>query len=102
MLMNWPLVLGMPVTVNFNESDYDLFITSYVPGVPAVPSVGGSATSVTASAVPNMYDFSSTPVTFTIGWRGDTYTVSLITNYVTMPGLVNTMSSQLTGSGLVA
>jgi len=94
--------VGMPVTVNFNESDYDLFIASYAPGVPAVPGVGGSAASVTASAAPTTYDFSSTPGTFTIGWRGDTYPVSLITNYVTMSGLVNTISSQLTGSGLVA
>jgi hypothetical protein len=35
-------VVGMPVAVNFNESDYDLFIASYAPGVPAVPGVGGS------------------------------------------------------------
>jgi hypothetical protein len=92
----------MPVTVNFNESDYDLFVASYAAGVPAVPGVGGSTASVTASAAPTTYDFSSSPVTFTIGWDGTTYTVSLITNYVTMSGLVNTVSSQLTGSGLVA
>ncbi|UQQ51957.1 host specificity factor TipJ family phage tail protein [Enterobacter roggenkampii] len=95
-------VVGMPVTVNFGESDYDLFIASYAPGVPAVPGVGGSAASVTASAAPTTYDFSSSPVTFTIGWDGATYAVSLITNYVTMSGLVNTVTNQLTGSGLIA
>lgn len=95
-------VVGMPVTVNFGESDYDLFIASYAPGVPAVPGVGGSAASVTASAAPTTYDFSSAPVTFTIGWDGTTYAVSLITNYVTMSGLVNTVTNQLTGSGLIA
>lgn len=95
-------VVGMPVAVNFNESDYDLFIASYAPGVPAVPGVGGSAASVTASAAPTTYDFSSSPATFTIGWDGTTYAVSLITNYVTMSGLVNTVTNQLTGSGLIA
>lgn len=95
-------VVGMPVTVNFNESDYDLFVASYAPGVPAVPGVGGSTASVTASAAPTTYDFSSSPVTFTIGWDGTTYAVSLITNYVTMSGLVNTVTNQLTGSGLIA
>ena len=95
-------VVGMPVAVNFNESDYDLFIASYAPGVPAVPGVGGSAASVTASAAPTTYDFSSSPATFTIGWDGKTYAVSLITNYVTMSGLVNTVTNQLTGSGLIA
>ncbi|MBK4126365.1 kinase, partial [Enterobacter roggenkampii] len=95
-------VVGMPVTVNFGESDYDLFIASYAPGVPAIPGVGGSTASVTASAAPTTYDFSSSPTTFTIGWDGTTYTVSLITNYVTMSGLVNTVTNQLTGSGLIA
>ncbi|MEO3285475.1 host specificity factor TipJ family phage tail protein [Enterobacter cloacae] len=95
-------VVGMPVTVNFRESDYDLFIASYAPGVPAIPGVGGSTASVTASAAPTTYDFSSSPTTFTIGWDGTTYTVSLITNYVTMSGLVNTVTNQLTGSGLIA
>ncbi|HEE9981687.1 TPA: kinase [Citrobacter freundii] len=95
-------VVGMPVAVNFNESDYDLFIASYAPGVPAVPGVGGSAASVTASAAPTTCDFSSSPATFTIGWDGTTYAVSLITNYVTMSGLVNTVTNQLTGSGLIA
>ncbi|MBS9487573.1 kinase [Citrobacter braakii] len=95
-------VVGMPVAVNFNESDYDLFIASYAPGVPAVPGVGGSTASIAASAAPATYDFSSSPTTFTIGWDGETYAVSLITNYVTMSGLINTITNQLTGSGLIA
>ncbi|HHJ4523850.1 TPA: host specificity factor TipJ family phage tail protein [Citrobacter freundii] len=95
-------VVGMPVSVTFNESGYDLFVASYAPGVPAVPGVGGSTASVTASAAPTTYDFTATPVTFTIGWKGTTYAISLITSYVTMSGLVNTISNQLTGSGLIA
>ena len=95
-------VVGMPVSVTFNESVYDLFIASYAPGVPAVPGVGGSTASITASAAPTTYDFTATPVTFTIGWKSTTYAVSLITNYVTMAGLLNTISNQLTGSGLIA
>ncbi len=95
-------VVGMPVSVTFNESAYDLYIASYAAGVPAVPGVGGSAASITASAAPTTYDFTATPVTFTIGWKGTTYAVSLITNYVTMSGLLDTISNQLTGSGLIA
>lgn len=95
-------VVGMPVRLGFNESDYALFISGYTPGVPAVPGVGGSAASVTGNAAPTTYDFSSSPVTFSIGWQSDTYAVSLLTNYVTMSGLVDAISTQLTGSGLVA
>lgn len=94
--------VGMPVNLGFNESDYALFISGYTPGVPAVPGVGGSAASLTGNAAPSTYDFSSSPVTFSIGWEGDTYAVSLLTNYVTMSGLIDTISTQLTGSGLVA
>lgn len=95
-------VVGMPVKLGFNESDYALFISSHTTGIPAVPGVGGSAASVTGNAAPSTYDFSSSPVTFSIGWEGDTYAVSLLTNYVTMSGLIDTISTQLTGSGLVA
>lgn len=94
--------VGMPVTLNYNGNDYDLVIASYAPGVPAVPGVGGSAATITASAAPTTYDFSTAPVTFSISWQGTTYPVSLVTNYVTMSGLVSSITSQLAGSGLVA
>ena len=94
--------VGLPVSLNYNGNDYDLVIASYAPGVPAVPGVGGSSASITASAAPATYDFSSTPVTFSISWQGTTYPVSLVTNYVTMSGLVSSITSQLSGSGLVA
>lgn len=94
--------VGLLVTVSYGEAEYDLYIASYAQGVPAVPGVGGSAASVTASAAPATYDFSAGPVTFTIGWKGRTWPVSLITNYATMSGLVNAVTTQLTGSGLVA
>ncbi|WP_312320156.1 host specificity factor TipJ family phage tail protein [Atlantibacter hermannii] len=95
-------VVGMPVNLGFNNTDYDLVIASYTPGVAAVPGVGGSAASVLASAAPSIYDFSTAPVTFNITWQGTTWPVSLLTNYVTMSGLVLTITSQLTGSGLIA
>ncbi|MFW7518235.1 host specificity factor TipJ family phage tail protein [Escherichia coli] len=94
--------VGMPVTLNYNGNDYDLVIASYAPGVPAVPGVGGSAATITASAAPTTYDFSTAPVTFSISWHGTTYPVSLVTNYVTMSGLVSSITSQLSGSGLIA
>ncbi len=95
-------VVGMPVNLGFNDSDYDLFIASYNPGVAAAPGVGGSAASVLASAAPSIYDFSTAPVTFSVSWQGESWPVSLLTNYVTMSGLISTISSQLTGSGLIA
>ena len=94
--------VGLPVTLNYNGNDYDLVIATYAPGVPAVPGVGGSSATITASAAPTTYDFSSTPVTFSLSWQGTTYPVSLVTNYVTMSGLVSSITSQLSGSGLVA
>ncbi|WP_312773092.1 host specificity factor TipJ family phage tail protein [Atlantibacter hermannii] len=95
-------VVGMPVTVSFNNSEYSLVVASYTAGVPAVPGVGGSAASITANASPSTYDFSTAPVTFSISWQGDTWPVSLVTNYVNMSGLLETITSQLTGSGLMA
>lgn len=93
---------GRPVTLGFNDTDYSLFVASYVPAVAAIPGEGGSAASVTASTAPTTYNFTSAPVTFSITWSGKTYSVSLTTNYVNMSGLVNAVSSQITGSGLVA
>ncbi|HCR3763787.1 TPA: kinase [Citrobacter freundii] len=95
-------VVGMPVNLGFNNSDYDLFIASYTPGVAAVPGVGGSAASIIGNAAPSTYDFSTAPVTFTVTWQGTSWPVSLLTNYVTMSGLISTIISQLTGSGLIA
>ena len=95
-------VVGMPVNLGFNNSDYELFIASYTPWAPAVPGVGGSAASVIASAAPSTYDFTASPVTFTVTWQGTSWPVSLLTSYVTMSGLISTISSQLTGSGLIA
>lgn len=95
-------VVGLPVTLNYNGNDYDLVVATYAPGVPAVPGVGGSSATITASAAPTTYDFSSAPVTFSLSWQGTTYPVSLVTNYVTMSGLVSSITSQLSGSGLVA
>jgi len=94
--------VGLPVTLNYNGNDYDLVVATYAPGVPAVPGVGGSSATITASAAPTTYDFSGTPVTFSLSWQGTTYPVSLVTNYVTMSGLVSSITSQLSGSGLVA
>ncbi|MDK7738620.1 hypothetical protein QP597_20425, partial [Providencia stuartii] len=40
--------------------------------------------------------------TFSISWQGAVYYISLLTDYVTMSGLVNAITTQLVGSGLVA
>lgn len=95
-------VVGMAMTLELNNDTFDLFVAAYSPAVPAVPGVGGSTASIAASASPTTYDFSSTPQTFTITWKAVTYTISLTSNYVTMSGLVNAISSQITASGLRA
>jgi hypothetical protein len=95
-------VVGMPVTMTLNDNSYNLFVASYTEEVEPVPGVGGSAASITASAAPTTYDFTASSYSFTITWQGFTYTVSLVTNYVTMSGLVDAITDALTGSGLVA
>lgn len=93
---------GMAITVSFGYADYDLFIATYTASQPAVPGTGGSTASVQAGAAPSTYDFSDTPETFALTWRGVTYSVSLIADYLNMSGLLAEISSALTGSGLVA
>lgn len=95
-------VEGMPVTLSFNGIDYDLVIATYTPGQDAVPGEGGSAARVQASAAPTTYDFSMESTTFKVTWQGETYSVSLVTNYVNMSGLLAVITEGLTGSGLVA
>ncbi|MDF7650742.1 host specificity factor TipJ family phage tail protein [Erwiniaceae bacterium L1_54_3] len=95
-------VVGMPITLTYNDNSYDLFVASYTEEVEPVPGVGGSAASITASAAPTTYDFTTSSYTFTITWQGFTYTVNLVTNYVNMSGLTEAITDALTGSGLVA
>lgn len=94
-----PLV-GLPVSMTWNGTRIDLFISTYNPGSPAVPGVGGNAASITASASPTTYDFSTTPLSFTLSWAGMNYVISLTANYVTMAGLTEVIEDQLSGSGL--
>ncbi|MEJ4043482.1 host specificity factor TipJ family phage tail protein [Erwinia sp. SLM-02] len=94
--------VGMAVSLQWGTYDYDLFISSYDPGTPAVPGVGGSAASLTASAAPATYDFSTSALSFTLNWSGASYVVALSANYLTMSGLTDAIDDQLTGSGLVA
>lgn len=93
--------VGMKVTLSTDE-DYDLVVASYSPFVPPVPGVGGSPSSVQASASPTLYDFASTPAVWTITYQGETRTISLASNYLNMSGLVSAITSQLDGMGLTA
>lgn len=94
--------VGMPVTLTFGGVDYSLVIATYTEGQDAVPGEGGSPASVQGNAAPVTYDFSTNTTTFTITWRGKTYPVSLVADYVSMPALLAAISEGLTGSGLVA
>lgn len=93
--------VGMKVTLS-TDVDYDLVVAGYSPYVPPVPGTGGSPSSVQASASPTSYDFSSSPVVWTITYRGNTRSVSLASNYMNMSGLVAAVTSQLEGMGLTA
>ncbi|MBH2794566.1 kinase [Serratia marcescens] len=94
--------VGLSVSLTFNGQRFDLFVSAYNPGSPAVPGVGGNAASITASAAPTTYDFSTSPVTFTLTWAGVPYVISLSANYITMSGLIDEITDQLVGSDLVA
>lgn len=53
--------VGLSVSLTFNGQRFDLFVSAYNHGSPAVPGVGGNAASITASAAPTTYDFSISP-----------------------------------------
>ncbi len=94
--------MGRQITLVFNDNNYDLFVNSYTPRQPPVAGVGGSASTIESSESPQTYDFTLSPETFSISWKGAVYYISLITDYVTMSGLINAISTQLVGSGLIA
>ncbi|TDV08864.1 hypothetical protein DET60_102236 [Raoultella planticola] len=93
---------GMPVTLEINGSEYDLFIATFTPGQDAVPGVGGTASVLRGNAAPTTYDFSVTSQTFTLTWQEVAYTVSLVANYGTMSGMLAAINEGITGSGLIA
>ena len=93
---------GMPVTLTFNGTDYDLQISTYTPHQDAVPGTGGATAVLRASASPSTYDFTTTSQTFALTWQGITYTISLVANYGTMSGLLAAINGGLNGSGLIA
>ncbi len=93
---------GMPVTLTFNGTDYDLQIATYTPHQDAVPGTGGTTAVLSASASPSTYDFTTTSQTFALIWQGITYTISLVANYGTMSGLLAAINGGLNGSGLIA
>ncbi|EPU3949700.1 host specificity factor TipJ family phage tail protein [Klebsiella michiganensis] len=93
---------GMPVTLTFSGTDYDLQIATYTPHQDAIPGTGGSTAALRASASPSTYDFTTTSQTFALTWQGVTYTLSLVADYGTMSGLLAAINSGLTGSGLIA
>ncbi|HGO5397566.1 TPA: host specificity factor TipJ family phage tail protein [Klebsiella oxytoca] len=95
-------VVGMPVSLGFSGDTYDLFVASYQAGSPAVPGEGGNAASITASAAPVAYDFTNSPVTFSVTWDEVTCAVSLVTNYSNMSGVLSAITAQLIECGLKA
>lgn len=93
---------GMPVTLEISGTEYDLVIATFTAKQEAVPGTGGNAASLRANASPTTYDYSGTGQTFTITWQGVVYTISLVADYVNMPGLLAVINEGLTGSGLLA
>ncbi|WP_457978046.1 hypothetical protein L0Y47_21365 [Ectopseudomonas composti] len=94
--------VGMKVSVSTRTEDLLLVIASNAPYVPPVPGTGGSPSSVTASAAPATYNFSGSPVSWSLTYRGSTRALSLSADYVNMSGVVSAITSQLSGMGLVA
>lgn len=93
---------GMLVTLGTGTDEIDLKVKTVSPAVPPIPGVGGNPSSIQASASPETYDFTTDPLVWQIGYRGETRTISLTTDYVNMSGVVAEITSQLVGTGLVA
>ena len=94
--------VGMKVSLQYLGATYDLVVSAYAAEVPGVPGTGGSPSSVTASAAPSTYNFSTTPAVWTITYQGVTRTVSCSADYANMSALVADITAQLSGMGLVA
>jgi hypothetical protein len=94
--------VGMEVTLTILSEGIDLVVASYSPYVAPVPGVGGSPSSITASAAPTTYDFSGTPIAWNLTYKSVTRSLSLTADYVNMSGVMAEITSQLSGMGLVA
>lgn len=93
---------GMPVTLEISGAEYDLVIATYTAKQDAVPGVGGSAAILRGNSAPTTYDFSAGGQTFSLTWQGVTYSVSLVTNYGNMSGLLVAINDSISGSNLIA
>jgi hypothetical protein len=93
--------VGMNVTLS-TDADYDLVVAVSSPYIPPVAGSGGSPSLVLAASSPTTYDFSSSPIVWTLTYQGGSRTISLASNYVNMSGVVSAISSQLAGIGLTA
>jgi hypothetical protein len=94
--------VGMKASLQFGGDGYDLVVSAYAPAVAGVPGVGGSPSTVLASAAPTTYDFSVNPAVWTITYQGVTRTLSCTANYANMSAVVADLTSQLAGMGLTA
>jgi hypothetical protein len=94
--------VDMKVSLHYAGAEYSLVVYAYAAEVPGVPGVGGSPSTVLASAAPTTYDFSVNPAVWTITYQGVTRTLSCSANYANMSALVADLTSQLSGMGLTA
>jgi hypothetical protein len=94
--------VGMEASVATPAADLDLIVAIVNPYIAPTPGTGGAASTVTASAAPTTYNFTTTPVTWNLTWQGVTRSISLIANYLNMSGLISEITTQLSGTGLVA
>lgn len=94
--------VGMLVSLATPTEDLELKVATYSPYVPPVPGVGGSPSSVLASAAPTTYDFETSTASWSITFNGISRMLALIDNYVNIGGLTSELTSQLSGMGLVA
>lgn len=93
--------IGMKISLDGDEvGGYTIAV--YSPEVAPVPGVGGSPSAILASAAPSTYDFSGSPEVFTITFQSVGYLIQLTDDYVNMSGLLDSITDQLDGSGLVA
>lgn len=92
--------VGLPVSVKYLGSRYDLFISSYTPASGGNNGVEGTPSKLISSNSPTQFDFSSSPESFTISFRGVTLTITLDEDYQDIYGVVVELQEKLLPLGI--
>lgn len=77
-------------------------VNTYTPYAPAVPPTAGTPSTVLGSSIPARYDYSVTPLTFTVSLGATPYSVALSTATIDLAGLVAAINTAKGGAPFIA